>query len=251
VNKRSERRAEYSRASDSRENYINPKKWIAGRDPCDLRVLAGASRRRATEVSRRPLLREGGRSHASYLGIKATSPDRQGTSHLHLRFHYCSVTSSSLRRPFPLPPRRAASRRSSSYSLRSLPPSPRPASPTPPFLSRRRSVVLRLLFVVLILRCAARRRPDERDNSSSIRLSAPLFGPPSDYALFALICPSRGVSGVLSAKPRGRGSGERGEGKASVRRSFNQERSGRERRVSARCGGGGGGFVGHEARATR
>jgi len=110
--------------------------------------------------------------------------------------------------------------------LPALPPpgGPRLAAPRLPSLPP--SVVLGLLFVLLILRRAARRRPDERDNSSSIRLSAPLFGPPLPITLFLLLS-------ALPVKSPARYRRSRESGAKGKRRcSFNQERSSRERRVS-------------------
>lgn len=86
--------------------------------------------------------------------------------HHHLRFHYCSVTSSSTL---------SVASPSDPSSLLSYPSS---STLSPCFLSLflLRSVAPRCSSSSLS--CAARRRPDERDNSSSIRLStASLFGP--------------------------------------------------------------------------
>lgn len=104
--------------------------------------------------------------------------------HHHLRFHYCFVTSSSI----PL------------ASSRSTP-------------SRRCLLFLLVLSLFLFLLCsivprcsfsslssAKRRRPDEHDNSSSIRLSiASLFGP-LPIMFFLLLSALREDFGALSAK---------------------------------------------------
>lgn len=114
-----------------------------------------------------------------------------------LRFHYCSVTSSSTLSRALLPP----------ASLRSSPSRPRPlfllVFSLSLFLFPLRAVVSRCSSSSLssaARRGAARRRPDERDNSSSIRLStASLFGP-LPITLFLLLSALREDFDALSVK---------------------------------------------------
>lgn len=121
---------------------------------------------------------------------------------LHLRFHYCSVTPSSTlsrsilsRQPHLAPHLVVVIVVVYSFSLFSLSPSPSPAH------ARSSSSIS----------SAARRRPDERDNSSSIRLSAAsLFGP-LPITLFLLLSALREDFDALSAK------GERALIAASIR----------------------------------
>lgn len=108
-----------------------------------------------------------------------------------LRFHYCSVTSSSTLSG------------SSPASLASLLSFPSSSTLSPCFLSL---FLFPLSFLDAPLppypprRGAARRRPDERDNSSSIRLStASLFGP-LPITLFLLLSALREDFDALSVK---------------------------------------------------
>lgn len=131
-------------------------------------------------------------------------------------------------------------------TIATLPPPPPPSFPMPlrdffllsisfpsGFVSLRRSPLRppHLLFTFspsfsvpssllpFSLSSAARRRPDERDNSSSIRLSAAsLFGP-LPITLFLLLSALREDFGALSAKQGG-----------SAHCNFNQERCTREAR---------------------
>lgn len=88
------------------------------------------------------------------------------------------------------------------------------------FLARSFSLSLVVLPLSSSLSSAGRRRPDERDNSSSIRLlsAATLFSLLSITPFFILICPSRRLWRVI------------GEGGASAHCSFNQERCTRKTR---------------------
>jgi hypothetical protein len=190
------------------------------------------------------------------LGIKATSPDRQGTSHrhrrhhLHLRFHYCSVTSSSLRRPFSLPPRRAASRRSSSYSLRSLPPSLRPPSPLSFSLVDAPSSCGSSSSS---LSSAARRDDDQTSAITLLLFASPLlFLVPLPITLFLLLSALLAESPACYRRSRegrrvgGEGRGGESERSSQLQSGAKQSREARQRPLRRRRR-----RRGFEARATR